>query len=78
MSFYSELIIKATGCPESDAAEIEDYMRHTIFHSCLDWQTRKQLEEAARTAYSDILFMRSPEGIEYIKQIEEKMLNYWK
>lgn len=74
MSFYKELIIKATSCPESDAAEVEDYMRHTIFHSSLDWQTRKQLEKAAKTAYSDILFMRSPEGQEYIKQIEEEML----
>ena len=75
MSFYSELIIKATGCQESDAAEVEEYMRETIFHSNLDWQTRKQLEKAAKTAYSDILFMRSPEGQEYIKQIEEEMLN---
>jgi hypothetical protein len=74
MSFYSELIIKATGCQESDAEEIEDYMRDIIFHSTLDWQTRKQLEEAAKEAYSDILFMRSPEGQEYIKQIEEEML----
>lgn len=32
MSFYSELIIKATGCTESDAAEIEEYMRDIIFH----------------------------------------------
>lgn len=76
MSFYSELIIKATGCIESDAAEIEEYMRDIIFHSTLDWQTRKQLEEAAKTAYSDILFIRSSEGIEYIKQIEEQMLNH--
>lgn len=76
MSFYKELIIKATGCPESDAAEIEDYMRDIIFHSTLDWQTVSMLETAANQAYGDILFMRSPEGQEYIKQIEEQMLNH--
>ena len=31
---------------------IEDVMRNDIFHSTLDWQTRKQLENAARQALS--------------------------
>jgi hypothetical protein len=30
--------------------EIEDCMRHTIFHSTLDWQTREQFDQGARDA----------------------------
>ncbi len=50
MSRYREIIRQATGCNEVRAAEIEDVMRNVIFHSTLDWQTRKELEEAARMA----------------------------
>ena len=62
MNHYQKLIIAVTGCNEQDAAEIEDYMRHVIFHSTLDWQTKAQFNKAAKTAWNDIQFMRSPEG----------------
>lgn len=49
MRFYHQVISEATGYTDSEALEaIEDCMRHTIFHSTLDWQTREQLEDAAR------------------------------
>ncbi len=48
MSTYRDIIRQATGCADAEAAEIEDLMRNVIFHSTLDWQTREELEEAAR------------------------------
>lgn len=48
MSIYRDTIKQATGCTDSEAAQVEDVMRNVIFHSTLDWQTREELEEAAR------------------------------
>lgn len=50
MTFYQDLIIKATGANMRDAGHIEDIMRNDIFHSTLDWQTRAQLVSAAKEA----------------------------
>ena len=47
---YSEIIAAATGAGGDDLAIIEDIMRNEIFHSTLDWQSRTQLENAARKA----------------------------
>ncbi len=58
---YRNTIIEATGCTNDDAAEIEDIMRHTIFHSTLDWQTRGQLIEGAREA-QEVLHLLRREG----------------
>jgi hypothetical protein len=54
VSTYRDIIRQATGCTDAEAPEIEDVMRNVIFHSTLDWQTREQLEEAARLG-SEIL-----------------------
>lgn len=35
--------------------EVEDTMRHVIFHSTLDWQPRALLEDGAREAYGIVL-----------------------
>jgi hypothetical protein len=51
MSLYSKIISEATG--ETDPAtldQLEEIMRHDIFHSTLDWQTREVLDDAAREA----------------------------
>ena len=41
---YQELIQEATGVTDLEHIErIEDTMRHVIFHSTLNWQTREQL-----------------------------------
>jgi hypothetical protein len=72
MSYYHKLITEATGCPETDAQEVENYMRDIIFHSTLDWQSKALLIKAAQTAWNDIQYMRSPEGIAYMKELEEK------
>lgn len=38
------------GLTEIEYREIEEIMRHTIFHSTLDWQTKAQLRRAAKQA----------------------------
>ncbi|PKO77990.1 MAG: hypothetical protein CVU21_05485 [Betaproteobacteria bacterium HGW-Betaproteobacteria-15] len=51
LSGYQELIREATGVLDLEHLErIEDIMRNVIFHSTLDWQSRAQLEKAAREA----------------------------
>jgi len=69
LTFYQREIIQITGCKPEDAEEIEDYMRNIIFHSTLDWQSKAQFNKGARESYRDILWMRSPEGVEYMKQL---------
>lgn len=76
MNYYQKSIQQVTGCSNSDAAEIEDYMRNVIFGGAtLDWQTKAQFNKAAKTAYNDILFMRTPEGIAMMAEIEKEMCN---
>lgn len=51
MSVYHQIITEATGITNAEHVKlIEDCMRHDIFHSTLDWQTREELEYAARDA----------------------------
>lgn len=50
LSIYEKAIVEATGCAPEEAAQIEDIMRHEIFHSTLDWQSREELDEGARQA----------------------------
>ena len=51
MSLYHELITEATGEKDLTKVEaIEDIMRHSIFHGTLDWQTGKELADAAQLA----------------------------
>ena len=73
MSYYHKLIIEATKCNPEDAAEIEDLMRNTIFHSSLDWQTKRQFNAGARKAKQLLGYMRSPEGIATIEKVEREM-----
>jgi hypothetical protein len=51
MTLYKEIIKEATGLTDMKAiAEVEDCMRNDIFHSTLDWQTKRQLMKAAKEA----------------------------
>lgn len=59
MAYYQQLIIQVTQCSESEAFEIEEYMRHNIFHSTLDWQTRLQLKQSAVKAKKEIQYLRN-------------------
>ena len=48
MTHYQQLISEATGVTDLVLIEqIEDVMRHEIFHSTLDWQSRDQLIKGA-------------------------------
>ena len=64
MSIYHRTISEATGVTDSnDLEEIEDVMRHSIFHSTLDWQTKVQLQKAAREGWEIVQIMRDPEAL---------------
>lgn len=65
MSVYHQIITEATGVTNTaDLYEIEDVMRHDIFHSTLDWQTRDQLKAAAREGWEVVQIMRDPAALE--------------
>lgn len=62
---YREMIVKALGCTPREADEVEDIMRHDIFHSTLDWQTREQFDEGARQAWELLRQMpKQADGVE--------------
>lgn len=48
---YQKLIQESTGCTNEEAGEIEEIMRHDIFHSTLDWVPKDRFVEAANQAY---------------------------
>lgn len=51
-------------------------MRNDIFHSTLDWMSRRQFNKGAREAHELYLYINSDEGKECIKEIEDQMFNY--
>lgn len=51
MNGYRELIIQATGCPESDANEVEELMRLET-GGTLDHLRRAEFKALARVAYN--------------------------
>lgn len=60
---YAKTIFEATGITDRNfLCEIEETMRHDIFHSTLDWQTREQLQDAAKQAYNLITGAPSPKS----------------
>lgn len=58
MNSYSVMIIKACGCAKAEVDEVEDIMRHSVFHSTLDWQTREALAAGAKLAYQVLKLSR--------------------
>lgn len=75
MPSYLNLIIEEIGCNGADAMMIEEIMREDIFHSPLDWQTRRQLREAAQQA-AQILAENRPHFEAYFaktRQVFEEM-----
>lgn len=57
MSGYTELIIRATGAPGEDAAEIEELMRLTT-GGTLDHLTRQRFDALAREAEAALTILR--------------------
>jgi len=56
---YAGIISEATGIADPEAlAAIEDCMRHDIFHSTLDWQSRSLLRKAARVVVAALDYER--------------------
>jgi len=63
MPGYHDVIIEAIGPqPVATIEKVEDLMRHIIFHSTLDWQTREQLHQGAREAL-ELMVVAKREGI---------------
>lgn len=62
MNHYQERIQKVTGSTEAEASEIEEMMRHDIFHSTLDWQPAPLFDKAARVAFAALRGMPLPRG----------------
>lgn len=61
---YAVIINEATRVTDTATLDkIEELMRHVIFHSTLDWQTREQLHAGAREALA-VIHMAAAEGIE--------------
>jgi hypothetical protein len=51
ISVYRQIIAEAVpGLTDNDYHVIEEIMRHDIFHSTLDWQTKAELQKAATLA----------------------------
>jgi hypothetical protein len=55
---YQKIIIDATNCTPAEAVHIEEIMRKDIFHSTLDHQTKKQLQDAAEEGYEQYKEMK--------------------
>ncbi len=63
---YSKSISEATGVTDQETLDkLEDYMRHEIFHSTLDWQTKAEFNKGAR------------EALEMHKEIEKQGPQPW-
>jgi phosphoribosylaminoimidazole-succinocarboxamide synthase len=62
MSTYQQLIKRVTRCSDAEAIRIEDVMRNVIFSSTLDWQTREELESAARLGCKIVRQMAAEEA----------------
>lgn len=51
---YQAMIAKALGMDPQDSgllSQIEERMRYDVFHSTLDWQTKREFNNGARKAY---------------------------
>lgn len=71
---YALIISQAIGITDpTDLADVEDSMRNDIFHSTLDWQTKAQFNKGAREAWELIQYMRSPEGLKEMYDLEAEM-----
>jgi hypothetical protein len=60
---YAASISRATGVADpADLAEIEETMRHDVFHSTLDWIAPADFARGARDAWAIVQYLRSPAG----------------
>jgi hypothetical protein len=56
---YAATIAEAIGTTDRDTlAEVEDTMRHVIFHSTLDWQSAEEFRQGAREAFGLVKLKR--------------------
>ena len=70
---YAKSISEATGVTDpEDLAEIEDTMRHVIFHSTLDWQDRATFDKGAREAWEVVQALRDPAVIAALEAEERE------
>ena len=48
---YNKMIKEILNCDDLIAEEVQEIMRNDIFHSTLDWQTKKEFEKGAKEAF---------------------------
>jgi hypothetical protein len=73
---YNGLISEATGVTDSDKLEeIEEIMRHEIFHSTLDWQTKEEFDKGAKEAHELLKAWGSYPTSKNISEATSKMRN---
>lgn len=68
MNGYQKRIVAVTGCSENEAEESEEIMHTEIFHSTLDWQSRRIFDKAAKLAVA--VLRGQPVPIAVAKAIE--------
>ena len=55
---YQRDIMEQLRCTAEEAQIVETIMRENIFHSTLDWQTKKEFQSGARKAWKLFLSKR--------------------
>lgn len=70
LSAYAKMIIEATGCEASDAANVENLMRDQ--YTTLDHLDRRTFRSTAKAAYKAYLWSKTPEGLAYIEQLKKE------
>ena len=69
---YALAIHEATGVRSPTVLrQIEDTMRHVIFHSTLDWQDRDTFSKGAREAYGIVRLKHRRKSVERLPEDEE-------
>jgi hypothetical protein len=66
-NYYTKAIAEALKVPVSAETikmldEVEDLMRNVIFHSTLDWQSKRVFDKGAREAKAVYDYAQTPEG----------------
>jgi len=72
MTHYQEAIMEATGAILADVKTIEELMRLEN-DGCLDALSAKQFSAEAKQAYDTVLWMKTPEGVAYLEQIDNEI-----
>lgn len=68
-NYYTKAIAEVLGVAVSRETiamldQVEEFMRNDVFHSTLDWQTKRQFAKGAREAKAMYDYLQTPKGRE--------------